>query len=278
LSESAVQIGRLIREARERRAWSQGDLAARLGRTQTAVSYWESGRRVLGVDDLVVLASALGVAPGDLLPDGDHRRPIPTLLRAVAERVDAHVLADELEKFAVRASGLPSLPMRWHVSPSSPRDTAEALLSAAKVVKPPVPITRLVEGCGVRILDWNFQGDIDALVVELSTGAVIWVNPDHAETRRRFSTAHELGHHVLRHADRIYVEFGGDLAPGASGDHPGYDWRAEKAANEFAANLLMPAVMVRKEYEHTSDLKRLAKVFHVSPAAMSIRLTNLQLQ
>jgi transcriptional regulator with XRE-family HTH domain len=276
LDGNAADVGQRIRVIREARGWTQSELAARLGRTQTAVSYWESGRRSLSLDDLVEVAGVLGVPGADLLPDRHRRRPVPALLRAVAEQVDAAQLADELEGFALRAQDLPRPHPRWHIAPASPRDTADALLEAAGTASPPIPIEELIAGCGVRILPWKFD-NIDGLVVELGTGAVIWLNDAQAPTRQRFTLAHELGHHLLRHADEYYVDLGGDLSPNATGEHPGYNWRAERAANDFAANVLMPASMIRHASGGTTDVKALAARFKVSPSAMGFRLNALRI-
>lgn len=276
LSRNAADVGQRIRSIREARGWTQSDLAARLRRTQTAISYWESGRRALSLDDLVDVATILGVSSAELLPDGHVRRPVPTLLRAVADQVDAGRLADELERFALHAQDLPQPPVRWQIPPASPRDTAEALLEAAGITSPPIPICKLVVGCGVQILPWDFE-DIDGLVVELDAGAVIWVNKSQAKTRQRFTLAHELGHYLLRHVDAFHLDLGGDLSPNAIGEHPGYDWRAERAANEFAASLLMPAAMVRQASTATIDVGDLALLFKVSSAAMGFRLTTLRI-
>lgn len=67
--EIAAAIGARIRAARERRGWSQAELATRVYRTQTAVSYWESGSRLMGVDDLIRVAAALELHPSALLSD-----------------------------------------------------------------------------------------------------------------------------------------------------------------------------------------------------------------
>jgi transcriptional regulator with XRE-family HTH domain len=276
LNGNAASVGQRIRASREARGWTQGDLAARLGRTQTAVSYWESGRRGLSLDDLVEVAGVLQVPITELLPDRYGRQPVPTLLRAVADRVDARQLADELEKFALQAQNLPQPQVRWHIPPASPRDTADALLEAAQITAPPVPVDKLVIGCGVQILPWNFE-DIDGLVVKLDAGAVIWVNKSQAKTRQRFTLAHELGHHLLRHVDEFYLDLGGNLSPNATGEHPGYNWHAERAANEFAANLLMPASMVRRLSVESTNVSALASQFKVSPAAMGFRLTALRI-
>lgn len=276
MSGNAAEVGQRIRTIREARGWTQSELSARLGRTQTAVSYWESGRRGLSLDDLVDLARVLGVASSELLPDRSRHQPVSALLRAVADQVDASQLADQLEQFALHAENLPQPPVRWQIPPASPRDTADALLEAAGVTSPPIPIHDLVTGCGVQVLEWDFQ-DIDGLVVEIQAGAVIWTNDSQAPTRQRFTLAHELGHHLLRHADAFHVDLGGDLSPNATGGHPGYDWRAERAANEFAASLLMPASMVRRATATTTNVAALASRFKVSPAAMGFRLTALQI-
>jgi transcriptional regulator with XRE-family HTH domain len=276
LSENTAEVGQRIRAKREALGWTQGELATRLQRTQTAVSYWESGRRSLSLDDLVEVARVLGVASSELLPDGSDRQPVPALLRAVADHVNARQLADQLEEFALHAQDLPHPSIRWRIAPASPRDTADTLLEAAGITSPPVPIRDLVKGCGVQILAWDFE-DIDGLVLELDTGAVIWVNKNQAPTRQRFTLAHELGHHLLRHADTFHLDLGGDLAPNATGGHPNYDWRAERAANEFAASLLMPASMVRRATATVTDVATIAPQFKVSPAAMRFRLSALQI-
>lgn len=276
MNGNAAEVGQRIRAIREALGWTQGELAARLQRTQTAVSYWESGRRSLSLDDLVDVARALGVANSELLPDGPQRQPVPALLRAVADNVDRSLLADQLEQFALRAQDLPQPPVRWRIPPASPRDTADALLETAGIASPPVPVEDLIRDCGVRVLAWDFQ-DIDGLVLELDTGAVIWVNREQARTRQRFTLAHELGHHLLRHADTFHLDLGGDLAPNATGGHPNYDWRAERAANEFAASLLMPASLLRRAVATVADVAALASQFKVSPAAMGFRLTALNI-
>jgi transcriptional regulator with XRE-family HTH domain len=276
LSGNAAGVGQRIRARREERGWTQAELAERLGRTQTAVSYWESGRRGLSLDDLVEVAEVLGIAGAELLPDRQGRPPVSVMLRAVAEQVDAGRLADELERFAMKAKSLPQPKRRWTIPPAAPRDTADALLEAASITSAPVPIEGIIAGCGVQILPWNFD-NVDGLVVEQDSQVAILFNTTQAPTRQRFTLAHELGHHLLRHADEFYVDLGGELSPNATGEHPGYSWRAERAANEFAANLLMPSSMVRRAALETTDVRALAEHFDVSPAAMGVRINALRI-
>jgi Zn-dependent peptidase ImmA (M78 family) len=61
------------------------------------------------------------------------------------------------------------------------------------------------------------------------------------------------------------------------GEPPGYNWLHEREANEFAADLLMPAAMVRHHAAADDSPRSLAEIFKVSPIAMSYRLQNLGL-
>lgn len=61
-------VGAHVRACRESTGVSQAGLAAELGVTQTAVSYWESGKRSLDVVTLLRIAAALRMEAVDLLP------------------------------------------------------------------------------------------------------------------------------------------------------------------------------------------------------------------
>jgi transcriptional regulator with XRE-family HTH domain len=56
-----------VRALRERRGWSQADLAGHAGMLQQTVARLEKGKRRVTVDDLFSLAAALDVAPVELL-------------------------------------------------------------------------------------------------------------------------------------------------------------------------------------------------------------------
>ena len=55
-------FGQHLREAREQRGLSQGDLAMLVGKDQTAISEYENGRRKVTVTDLPLFAEVLGVS------------------------------------------------------------------------------------------------------------------------------------------------------------------------------------------------------------------------
>jgi transcriptional regulator with XRE-family HTH domain len=61
-------VGRKVLGRRVELGLSQVALSERTGLQPTAITKIETGQRLVSVDDLVVLADALGVDPPDLLP------------------------------------------------------------------------------------------------------------------------------------------------------------------------------------------------------------------
>jgi Zn-dependent peptidase ImmA (M78 family)/transcriptional regulator with XRE-family HTH domain len=66
------ELGQRIAGARRDRGWTQAELAARVGLTQTVVSRIETGARAVGSLELAELAEALGVSVLDLLRAGQR--------------------------------------------------------------------------------------------------------------------------------------------------------------------------------------------------------------
>lgn len=60
-------VGHRVAEVRKKRGLTQAELGSRIGWTGQVVSFVEHGRRQLDVDELLVLARALGVAAIGLL-------------------------------------------------------------------------------------------------------------------------------------------------------------------------------------------------------------------
>ena len=53
-------MGKLVRDAREERSWSQSDLAEKITRRPATISYIENGKSDISVQTLLVLAIVLG--------------------------------------------------------------------------------------------------------------------------------------------------------------------------------------------------------------------------
>lgn len=137
----------------------------------------------------------------------------------------------------------------------------------------PIPdILALVEeNVGIPVTVWPLADGIAGAYGRKSDRAFIFVNSDQWPVRRRFTLAHELGHHVLHGTgmiDRDVDVFGNPSSP------------REQQANAFAAEFLVPLIAVqnwmeREQPDGQVDLGtvvRLAADFGVSATVARIRL------
>ena len=136
-------------------------------------------------------------------------------------------------------------------------------------------VEQLARDCGLHVIATRFDDALSGVLVALDDGSVIGVNAGHSRRRQRFSIGHELGDHLLDHHDRFHIDLGPDTTYGTP---PGYDWQSERAANDFAAELLMPTRLVEEAFGQTPSAPALAARFDVSELAMSYRLQNLGLR
>lgn len=278
MSETNAWVADAIRSAREQRGWSQSELARRLDRTQTAISYWEAGKRSPGLDDLIDLSIALDVTVNVFFPPERVRRPVSAVLRATAERLADAELENAINRLVDRAERSDLPPTELEVGASSPTHAANELLEKAEVTGPSIDAMQLAKRCGVMVLYEKFPDSLSGLVFTHGDAAVIGINESHHPNRQRFSLGHELGHYLLSHhsegqayEDRFHIDT-------ADGTPPGYNWRAERSANDFAAELLMPRKFISQAFEKSSDPKDLAAIFDVSSLAMGYRLVDLGLR
>lgn len=93
----------------------------------------------------------------------------------------------------------------------------------------------------------------------------IFINPTEPARRQRFTVAHELGHCLLGHGCRDRKK----------GTLMSYE-PDEAAANQFAAELLMPENAIRY-FAAQKNLQDLMEIFDVSQSAIYFRLKNLRL-
>ena len=151
---------------------------------------------------------------------------------------------------------------------------------AYRLEAPPVDVAELAGSlCCLRVRVGddlralvNAASDIHVSGVLLPAASEIWVRRDESPTRRRFTIAHEIGHHFL-HSDGATV-----LCRAADVDQAEEAARLkEREANRFAAELLMPEELVREHGAREADVAELARTFDVSPIAMAYRLVNLEI-
>jgi len=161
----------------------------------------------------------------------------------------------------------------------------------------PVPIERIVSDVhGLRVLYKSGEemcrapgcpgvGPGQSLSgLLLASRAEIWVNAEEAEAwpgRGRFTIGHELGHWLMhRHAGEQAIfcratkpppgESAEPAAPGSAEPAPERD--IEEEASMFAAAMLIPRELLRREYARVREFEFLRDRFASSGAAMGRRL------
>jgi Zn-dependent peptidase ImmA (M78 family) len=160
--------------------------------------------------------------------------------------------------------------------------TAEAVLKACGITRRPVPLDRILEHYSIQKVRLEASADIFGAIVRRGKKVSIAVNPSQHPNRQRFTLAHELGHYFCHNADDMeYVDGDFRISWRNNASSAGVDWK-EIEANRFAAELLMPERLLRKDVDKHSVINRdvvqlLASLYGVSRLAMQFRLINLGL-
>lgn len=140
----------------------------------------------------------------------------------------------------------------------------------------PVDIYWICQELGIRVFEADLADEVSGYIKQEHPQSlpIIVLNRNEFETRKRFTTAHELGHFV----DRRNAQADG-LEDGIYGF---IDYRSPKErdihelfADEFAGALLMPGDQVRKLQEKGVSTADMAAHFDVSVPAMHVRLNRL---
>jgi Zn-dependent peptidase ImmA (M78 family) len=157
---------------------------------------------------------------------------------------------------------------------------AEKLLREHGIDQIPVDPIRIAKSQNVRIFNATFNDNsISGVLTRRGPNITMLINANDSAFRKRFTIAHELAHHQLKHFSnqQEHTDKNKDLyrLPPKS-DTEGSD-REEIQANMFAAALLMPATFVKAAYKDTQDVDELARRFQVSSEAMGNRLASLGL-
>ena len=147
------------------------------------------------------------------------------------------------------------------------------ILEAYNISKPVVDVAKIAKGENLNIKEINMPEGYEGVAGFYNKDErTIYVEVNDTPNRKLFSIAHELGHIFLNHQhatvlfrvthdDTIYTE-------------------KEKEANIFAADLLMPDLMVKEYLEKynlsRSDYKEMAEIFGVPVSSMKHTLDFLK--
>ncbi|SDO58025.1 protein of unknown function [Paenibacillus sp. yr247] len=172
------------------------------------------------------------------------------------------------------------------MSVRSAEKRAEQILSEFGIVRPPINLESIAKELKVHIQYESFDGELSGILIrnEELGEYIIGVNKEHADNRKRFTIAHEIGHFLLHEGNETYIDTSirynfrdSDSSQGTNMD--------EMEANAFAASLLMPEDMIEEyiknhhgyiDYNDDKEIKKMAETFQVSVQALMIRLAKLR--
>jgi Zn-dependent peptidase ImmA (M78 family) len=157
------------------------------------------------------------------------------------------------------------------------------ILDELGISEPPVDVFTIAEQRGVRLRAGELGDEVSGLLMVKGGESTIGYARSHSKNRQRFTVAHELGHHELHRNHELLIDKGPMILYRDGASSSGDD-QLEKDANAFAAELLMPASMVRREIRERGlrladekEIELLAQIFSVSVTAMVFRLMNLKI-
>ncbi len=162
---------------------------------------------------------------------------------------------------------------------------ANIILKKFNISSIPIPIVKIMKLLDFEVIVQNYEFSstlsgiigIDYKLKDIyKSDKVISVNRKDNLGHQRFTMAHELCHYIFDFDRNNKLAY-----------YDGYDTQninqpAEKRANTFAANLLMPRDLFIKAYKDLSNLylydkvAELAKLFQVSETAISKRIDELR--
>ena len=140
----------------------------------------------------------------------------------------------------------------------------------------PVDLVAIAHDLGIKISREALGDAVSGMLVrdrQLGgpSGFRIVLNSYHSPSRQQFTLAHELAHFIL-HRDLIENNLTDNRLYRSGLPEP-----EEFQANRLAAEILMPAGLIREYHAEGIPTRRLAELFNVSQAAMRIRLETLNL-
>lgn len=162
-------------------------------------------------------------------------------------------------------------------------DKSEISIVSKHLAKAPVDLEAIFDELGIEFERLWMDDGASGSITRQGDKFTIAVNGLESQTRQRFTAAHELAHYLMhrdlmhtnggrmnRHTDKLYGDPDSNPASPFTRQH-------EIEANRIAAQIVMPAQLVRTRFAVCQDAGKLASEFGVSKAAMEIRLKTLGL-
>ncbi|MFI9466642.1 helix-turn-helix domain-containing protein [Streptomyces sp. NPDC052492] len=236
--QSWAEIGSRIAQTRESAGLSQGELASRIGVDRTAVVRMEQGERKVSALELFRIAETLDAPPAHFLTQPpaalvSRRKTLDSPADAATR--DSYRLDIRLEEHARNAEWLvtegflapPHLDDLLGHTEVDPTALAREARRVAGIPPGPLgPMASVAERFGLYLTVVPEPTEGASLLLD-SYGVSV-ISGHSAPGRRRWTAAHELGHHLLRD------EYHSDAGVSASRDE------REQAIDDFAGEFLLP--------------------------------------
>ena len=271
-------VGARVALARRTLGLTQDELAARIELGRTALAKVETGSRHLSALELAALAGATGL-PIDWFvaesPPVVASRRVADLSAPTLIDVRVDVLArDVTQLLEMRLLRTTAARPEMRV----PRDVAGAEEAASSVrasldADPDVPIDLAAAAERLGVFAYSLElprRDVDGGYVALGDGlGVALINGAQPSARRRYTLAHEIGHHVFQDAYAV------DLAATGRSE-------TERIIDAFAIHLLLPRATLAQRWRQLNgndDSRSAALVigaqYRISWTALCAHLMNL---
>ena len=288
------ELGARVAALREERGLTGQQLGDALGLTRSQVSKIERGSRKLDVSEVAVIADALQVSLPEILgvqrsgalalaarvmsaPAADGTQPSRRRMRQLLEAEATLADATGLRQHQPTPSGQKVLADIAHAGLAGGRVPQRDGERLAEIVRdglglgrgPVADVAELAEQhFGLDVLSWPTGSAVSGLCAHGDGVAMILVSSAFPRGHQRFTTAHELAHHLLGDPREVVVD----------SDLYAVNTPMERRANAFAAALLMPAeglrdVVAGRPVDETA-LAQLMRHFGVSFAALISRLAD----
>lgn len=157
------------------------------------------------------------------------------------------------------------------------RNLARRLIKDAKITQAPISLSAIIQhlqeshDLGVYSSS-SFSDNLAGFLVTVENEFLderrdeIHYNENHGWHKRRFTIAHEIGHLILNTGcDNLAFDLYSSRSP------------TETEANQFAAELLMPLAMLKRDLKAMPDIPKLAWRYIVSVEAMGWKLSGSSL-